>query len=139
MMTRSAKAALLLTASLILPFSAHAAGNSAPTNDDDPSINMQGVVVNKILQVLQIRQDEVSDSCYSALKTMHDADEQLSKEESNDRNQDIGVARDVASSAMEDVTTICGTDAQTICRTPDPKHPQLAAACHALPHDFSTP
>ncbi|QDH24521.1 hypothetical protein D5366_03900 [Neokomagataea tanensis] len=139
MMMRPAKAALLLAASFLLPFSAHAAGNTAPTNDDDPSINMQGAVVNKILQVLQVRQDLVGDSCYAALKTMHDADAQLSKEESNDRNQDIGVARDVASSAMEDVTTICGADAQTICRTPDPQHPQLAVACHALPHDLSTP
>jgi len=45
------------------------------------------------------------------------------------------VARDVTASSMEDVTTICGTDARTLCRDSAGQNPTLAAACRGLPHE----
>ncbi|MFT8808304.1 hypothetical protein [Gluconobacter sp.] len=129
-------ALLPLAAALAAPVAARADDGDAKTNDDDPTINQQGFGINKILRVLQTNPDEASDSCINALKEMRQAQTALSKEEGIDpeHNQDIGVARDVLSSEMEDVTNMCGADARTYCRKatehPDPK---LTAACNALP------
>ncbi|MFT8522117.1 hypothetical protein [Gluconobacter oxydans] len=141
MIKRHSRPALLLAllplaVALASPVAARADDGEAKTNDDDPTINQQGFAINKILRVLQTNPDAASDSCINALKEMHQAQTALSKEEGIDpeHNQDIGVARDVLSSEMEDVTNMCGADARTYCRTatshPDPK---LTAACNALP------
>ncbi len=129
-------AVLPLTVALAAPVAARADDGDAKTNDDDPTINQQGFAINKILRVLQVNPDAAGDSCINALKEMHQAQAALSKEEGIDpeHNQDIGVARDVLSSEMEDVTNMCGADARTYCRDatkhPDPK---LTAACNGLP------
>ncbi|MQR99105.1 hypothetical protein [Gluconobacter aidae] len=141
MIKRHSRPALLLAllplaVALAAPVAARADDGDAKTNDDDPTINQQGFAINKILRVLQTNPDAASDSCINALKEMHQAQTALSKEEGVDaeHNQDIGVARDVLSSEMEDVTNMCGADARTYCRKsaahPDPK---LTAACNALP------
>ncbi len=129
-------ALLPLAVALAAPVMARADDGDAKTNDDDPTINQQGFAINKILRVLQTNPDAAGNSCINALKEMHKAQTALGKEEGIDpeHNQDIGVARDVLSSEMEDVTNMCGADARTYCRSaathPDPK---LTAACNALP------
>ncbi|MBS1102507.1 hypothetical protein JK202_05675 [Gluconobacter sp. Dm-62] len=141
MIKRHSRPALLLAllplaVALAAPVTAWSDDGQAKTNDDDPTINQQGFAINKILRVLQINPDAASDSCISSLKEMHQAQTALGKEEGGDpeHNQDIGVARDVVSSAMEDVTNMCGADARTYCRKatahPDPK---FTAACNGLP------
>ncbi|GAC86436.1 hypothetical protein Gbth_025_032 [Gluconobacter thailandicus F149-1 = NBRC 100600] len=135
MIKRRFVATLLLAVPLSFPVLAYAADGGAKTNDDDPSINALGTGVNQILKVLQVHPDSASDSCINALKEMHAAQDQLSKEEGHENNQDVEVARDVTASSMEDVTTICGTDARTLCRESAGQNPALAAACHALPHE----
>ncbi|EHH67835.1 hypothetical protein [Gluconobacter morbifer] len=128
-------AVLLLAGPLLATMPAHAA-EGAKTNDDDPTINQQGVNINRILRVLQANPDQASDSCINALKEMHKAQDVLGKEEGSDseHNEDLAVARDVLSSEMEDVTNMCGADARTLCRDVDSsKTPNLAKACTALP------
>ncbi|QDH17103.1 hypothetical protein [Swingsia samuiensis] len=130
---------LFIRASLTLAFCAgfvtplYANDGGAKTNDEDPMINAQGLVVNNVLKVLQIHPDAAGDSCVNALKEMHKAQDQLTKEEESDETQDLGVARDVVSSSMEDVTTICGADAHSLCRQSAASNPKLQAACKALP------
>lgn len=140
MNTRSLFVALMLAAPiaapLFVPGPALAADGDAKTNDDDPTINGQGMGINKILRVLQTNPDSASDSCINALKEMRNAQSALSKQEQTDpeHNEDIGVARDILSSDMEDVSTICGADARTYCRKAQ-NNPKLAASCNALPDD----
>lgn len=110
-----------------------AAESGAPTNGDDPSLNMQGVVVNRILKVLQTQPVAASSACLDALKAMHEANDQLGKEDTSEHNQDMAVARDLASSAMEDVTTMCGADAHTLCRSADASRFHLEVPCAELP------
>lgn len=135
MIKRRFVASLLLAVPLAFPALAHAEDGGAKTNDDDPSINALGIGVNQVLKVLQTHPDSATDACINALKEMHAAQDQLSKEEGHENNQDVEVARDVTSSTMEDVTTICGADARTLCRESAESNPKLDAACHALPHE----
>lgn len=128
-------ATVLMALPLAFPVLAHAADGGAKTNDDDPSINALGINVNMVLKVLQVHPDSASDSCINALKEMHAAQDQLTKEEGHENNQDVEVARDVTSSTMEDVITICGTDARRLCQESAAQNPNLAKACHGLPHE----
>ena len=127
-------AAMLLAVSFAAPVTAHASDDGgAKTNDDDPGINAQGIAVNKILKVLQSDPDSASDSCINALKEMHTSQDQLAQQEAKNNNQDLGVARDVVASDMEDVATMCGADARRLCRSPDGEKGKLAQACDTLP------
>ncbi|GBR71167.1 hypothetical protein AA103587_2263 [Gluconobacter kanchanaburiensis NBRC 103587] len=143
MIKRHSRPALLLAllplaVALAAPVAARADDGDAKTNDDDPTINQQGFAINKILRVLQTNPDAAGDSCINALKEMHQAQTALGKEEGIDpeHNQDIGVARDVLSSEMEDVTNMCGADARTYCRkSASHADPKLSAACKVLPEE----
>ncbi|MFT8611870.1 MAG: hypothetical protein ABF727_04430 [Gluconobacter oxydans] len=141
MIKRHSRPALLLAllplaVALASPVAARADDGEAQTKDHDTTIKQQGFVNTKILTVMKSNQDPAGDSCINALKEMHQAQTALSKEEGIDpeHNQDIGVARDVLSSEMEDVTNMCGADARTYCRTATAhSDPKLTAACNALP------
>ena len=138
MIKRHSRPALLLAllplaVALAAPVAARADDGEAKTNDDDPTINQQGFAINKILRVLQTNPDAAGDSCINALKEMHTSQDQLAQQEAKNNNQDLGVARDVVASDMEDVATMCGADARRLCRSPDGEKGKLAQACDTLP------
>ncbi|MXV45060.1 hypothetical protein GS501_08410 [Saccharibacter sp. 17.LH.SD] len=118
-------------------FVGHASAEEARTDDDDPMVNVQGVGVNRVLAVLRHVPDAASDSCLNAVGAMHKAQKQLEGIENNEDDPDIALVRDVLSSDMEDVVTMCGADAQTLCREKAGQDAGLAKLCAALPHDSS--
>ncbi len=91
------------------------AGGSARTDDDDPSVNAKGVVVNNILAVLRVSPNSAGQSCLKNLDEMHKVQKQLDVEETAQRSVDIGLVRDVLESDMESVIASCGKDARTAC------------------------
>lgn len=91
------------------------AGGSARTDDDDPSVNAKGVVVNNILAVLRVSPNSAGQLCLKNLHEMHKVQKQLDVEETAQRSVDIDLVRDVLESDMESVVSSCGKDARAAC------------------------
>lgn len=109
-----------------------ASGRPVKTDSDDPAMNMEGVVINRILAVLRTNPDAVGDSCVARLGDMHKAQDQLEETSKHEDDPDIGLVRDVLASDMEEVISHCGTDAAKLCQKRG-REPDLAKRCATLP------
>nr|WP_254454885.1 hypothetical protein [Acetobacter estunensis] len=95
--------------------------------------NVPAAQLNKELDVLQVKPDEASDACISAMRELHDTQKKMPDEEdaSSRDASDLAVAHDVLESNYETAIEMCGPDARRLCTTPQPSE-KLVHACGIL-------